>query len=87
MSDHEQVREWILTTVRMIVDHPGQITIDGQTENDRTIFRIKVNSGDTGKVIGRQGRTSQSLRVLAGAMAKKLQYRFTIEVDEHKDSL
>jgi predicted RNA-binding protein YlqC (UPF0109 family) len=41
-----------------------------------------VNASDTGKVIGRQGRTSQSLRVLTGAMGKKIHWRFVVEIDE-----
>lgn len=81
-TDLEEVRDWLLRTVRLVVDHPGEVTIDTLPGEDRTTFRIKVNASDRGKVIGRQGRTSQSLRVLAGAMGKKFDWRFIIEIDE-----
>jgi predicted RNA-binding protein YlqC (UPF0109 family) len=81
-TDHEEVREWLLMTIRLVVDEPERVVIDAIPGEERTTFRIKVSAGDRGKVIGRQGRTSQSLRVLAGAMGKNLKWRFIIEIDE-----
>lgn len=66
-TDHEEIREWPLRTIRPVVDEPEDVTINAIPGEERTTFRIKVSAGDKGKVIGRQGRTSQSLRVLAGA--------------------
>jgi predicted RNA-binding protein YlqC (UPF0109 family) len=66
MSDHEEISQWFLSTVRLIVDHPGDVSIDAIPGVRRTTFRIKVNKRDVGKVIGGQARTVQSLRVLAG---------------------
>jgi predicted RNA-binding protein YlqC (UPF0109 family) len=86
MPEHEEVREWLLKTVQLIVDHPEDVRIEAATAEDRTAFRIKANPGDVGKVIGRQGRTSQSLRVLAGAMGKKFQWRFIVEIEEGNKS-
>ena len=80
--DHEEVREWLLRTIRLIVDDPENVAIDAIPGEERTTFRIKVSSGDRGKVIGRQGRTSQSLRVLAGAMGKRLNWRCVVDIDE-----
>ena len=86
MPDHEEIREWLLRTVQLIVDHPEEVRIDAATIEERTTFRIKAHPSDTGKVIGRQGRTSQSLRVLAGAMGKKFQWRFIVEIEEGNKS-
>jgi predicted RNA-binding protein YlqC (UPF0109 family) len=76
MTEHEEIHQRLLKTVQLIADHPEDVPIESVTFEERTTFRIRANPGDVGKVIGRQGRTSQSLRVLAGAMGKKLQLAF-----------
>jgi predicted RNA-binding protein YlqC (UPF0109 family) len=87
MFDHEEIHEWLLKTIRLVVDHPEEVSIDAIPGDDRTTFRIKASPSDRGKVIGRQGRTSQSLRVLAGAMGKKFNWRFVVEIEEVNKSL
>ena len=82
MLDHEEVRDWLLRTVKLVVDSPDEVVIEAVPGDQRTTFRIRANPGDVGKVIGRQGRTSQSLRVLASAMGKKLNWRFVVEIEE-----
>jgi predicted RNA-binding protein YlqC (UPF0109 family) len=82
MTEHEKIRLWLLNTVQLIADHQKDVRIEAVNVEERTTFRIKANPGDVGKVIGRQGRTSQSLRVLAGAMGKKLNWHFVVEIDE-----
>jgi hypothetical protein len=87
MPEHEEVRNWLLKTVQLVVDSPDEVVIEAAPGDQRTTFRIRANPGDVGKVIGRQGRTSQSLRVLAGAMGKKSNWRFVVEIDEDDKSL
>jgi uncharacterized protein len=84
MPDHEQIRHWLLNTVQLVVDNPDDVAIEIVLGDQRTIFRIRVNSGDVGKVIGKQGRTSQSLRTLTGAIGMKARCRFILEIDEGK---
>ena len=87
MPDHEEVRDWLLKTVQLVVDIPDEVLVEAVPGDQRTTFRIRANPGDVGKVIGRQGRTSQSLRVLASAMGKKLNWRFVVEIEEVNKSL
>ena len=87
MPDHEEVCDWLLNTVQLVVDHPDEVSIEAVSGDQRTTFRIRANPADVGKVIGRQGRTSQSLRVLAGTMGKKLNWRFVVEIEEVNKSL
>ena len=75
----------LLKIVGVLVDRPEVVVIE--TQDQRTTFRIRANPADVGKVIGRQGRTSQSLRVLAGTMGKKLNWRFVVEIEEVNKSL
>ena len=84
MPDHEKICHWLLNTVQLVVDNPDDVAVEIVLGDQRTIFRIRVNPGDIGKVIGKQGRTSQSLRTLIGAIGMKARCRFILEIDEDK---
>ena len=86
MPDHEDIRELLLWMVQLIVDHPEEVAIEAVPGDQRTTFRIRVNPRDVGKIIGRQARNAQSLRVLVGAMGMKARWRFVVEIVEDKES-
>jgi len=46
------------------------------------VLELKVTPTDTGKVIGRQGRTARSIRTILAAAGAKVQRRFTLEILE-----
>jgi uncharacterized protein len=85
MSIQDEICEWLLLTVRLVVDHPEQVAIEAVPGDECTTLRIKVTPGDIGKVIGKQGRTSQSLRTLTAAAGMKVKWRFIVEIDEGKE--
>ncbi len=54
-----------------IVDHPDDIVIEEQTTEDRTVFTIRANPEDIGKIIGKSGRIIRAIRDLVKLMAAK----------------
>ncbi len=56
--------------VRSIVDDPDAVQVH-TTDDDRgkVRFEVRVGPGDLGRVIGRRGRTAQSIRTLVRAAA------------------
>jgi predicted RNA-binding protein YlqC (UPF0109 family) len=46
------------------------------------VLELSVAPEDLGKVIGKQGRTARSIRILLGAAGMKLKRRFTLEIIE-----
>jgi predicted RNA-binding protein YlqC (UPF0109 family) len=50
--------------------------------NSERILELKVAPEDIGKVIGKQGRNVQSIRVILGAAGMKLKKRFILEIIE-----
>jgi uncharacterized protein len=46
------------------------------------VFELHVHPDDLGKVIGRQGRMSEAIRTLLGAVGQKRKKRFTLEILE-----
>jgi predicted RNA-binding protein YlqC (UPF0109 family) len=62
--------------VRSIVDDPDAVEVMVQ-EGRTTKLEVRVGPGDLGRVIGRRGRTAQSIRTVVRAAAVKDQ----VEVD------
>jgi predicted RNA-binding protein YlqC (UPF0109 family) len=63
--------------VRSIVDDPEAVVVDAIETRGRVKLEVKVGPGDLGRVIGRRGRTAQSIRTVVRAAAT----RDEVEVD------
>jgi predicted RNA-binding protein YlqC (UPF0109 family) len=63
--------------VRSIVDEPDAVSVDATESRGRVKLEVKVGPGDLGRVIGRRGRTAQSIRTVVRAAAT----RDEVEVD------
>jgi predicted RNA-binding protein YlqC (UPF0109 family) len=63
--------------VRSIVDDADAVHIDAVEGRNRLKLEVKVGPGDLGRVIGRRGRTAQSIRTVVRAAAT----RDGVEVD------
>ena len=57
--------------VRSIVDDPEAVQIEGVQSKGRVKLEVKVGPGDLGRVIGRRGRTAQSIRTVVRAAATR----------------
>lgn len=57
--------------VRGIVDDPDAVIVDAQEGRHRVRLEVKVGPGDLGRVIGRRGRTAQSIRTVVRAAAAR----------------
>jgi predicted RNA-binding protein YlqC (UPF0109 family) len=57
---------------RSIASDPDSVEVaEVEEEDGRVIYRLQVASDDKGKVIGRQGRVAQAIRVLLRVAAVK----------------
>ena len=63
--------------VRSIVDDPDAVKVEAKESRGRIRLEVRVGPGDLGRVIGRRGRTAQSIRTLVRAAAT----RDDVEVD------
>ena len=56
--------------VRSIVDDADAVNVTSSTgRNDSVRLEVRVGPGDLGRVIGRRGRTAQSIRTVVRAAA------------------
>ena len=81
IESYEQVGEFVEMLVKQLVDSPGGVQVTASEEQgDEVYVEVAVDSGDVGKVIGRQGRTIKAIRTLARAAASDAGYRVEVEL-------
>ena len=57
--------------VTSIVDNPDAVRVDTTPDRGRVRLDVRVGPGDLGRVIGRRGRTAQSIRAVVRAAATR----------------
>lgn len=68
--------------VRKLVDKPESVVVSEISGEQATIIELRVDAGDLGKVIGKEGRTARSIRTLVHAAATKERKRAVLEILE-----
>jgi len=74
------LRELVELIIKGIVDNPDKVEINEIIGERSSIFEIRVDSNDIGKVIGKQGRNIKSIRTIVNAAAQKNDKRVIIEI-------
>ena len=64
-----------------ITDHPEDVEVVEEEDDERVFLVLRVNSEDKGKVIGRQGRVVQSIRSLLRVAAVKEGVQVNLEIE------
>ena len=78
------MKELVELIAKSLVDNPDEVRVSQLDGEQSSIIELKVNPEDLGKVIGKQGRTAQAIRVILGAAGMKLKRRFNLELIEKK---
>ncbi len=55
--------------LRGIVKHPEDVVVVQLEEGDKKVFEIVVNEEDVGQVIGKDGRTIKSIKILLSSLS------------------
>jgi hypothetical protein len=74
------MKELVEAIAKALVDYPDQVQVRAIEGKEVTIFELRVAPSDTGKVIGRQGRTVDAMRGILNAVGAKLRKRFVLEI-------
>lgn len=78
----ENMRELITLIGQALVDLPEDVLVEEAPDCSSTRLRLRVAQSDVGKVIGKQGRTAQSLRTILAAVSMKHHHRYSLEILE-----
>jgi predicted RNA-binding protein YlqC (UPF0109 family) len=76
------VKELVELIAKSLVDDPDKVKVFQLDGEQSSIIELKVAPEDVGKVIGKQGRNVQAIRIILGAAGMKLKKRFILELIE-----
>jgi predicted RNA-binding protein YlqC (UPF0109 family) len=62
------------------VDHEADVQVDILRPGPETMLELRVHPDDLGHVIGKQGRTARSLRLMLGAAAARRGRKAGLEI-------
>jgi predicted RNA-binding protein YlqC (UPF0109 family) len=78
MKDLSELVRYLAT---QLVENPDTVEVNVRGE-EPVVYELHVDPEDQGRIIGREGRTIQALRILVGAAARKTGDRATLELAE-----
>ncbi len=76
------MKELVELIVKSLVDNPDKVKITLLDGEQSSIIELTVAPEDMGRVIGKQGRNAQAIRVILGAAGMKLKKRVNLEILE-----
>jgi predicted RNA-binding protein YlqC (UPF0109 family) len=68
--------------VKGLVQHPEAVTVTPVERTGTTVYELRLEAHDVGKVIGRQGQTINAIRSLLQAGSAKKGLRCSLEIVE-----
>jgi predicted RNA-binding protein YlqC (UPF0109 family) len=74
------LKELIRTIAVELVDHPDQVVVTEIPGDNNSLIELRVAKEDIGKVIGKEGRTAQSMRTLLSALSTKIGRRAHLDI-------
>jgi len=76
------MKEFLEFIIKSLVDNPKKVSVSEILGEKTSVFELRVEQGDLGKVIGKKGNTAHSIRTLLGAASAKLGKRSVLEILE-----
>ena len=74
------MKELLLYIAQNLVDNPDDVTVNERETDSETVFELRVNPSDVGKVIGRQGRIAKEIRALMRSVAQRQGKRISVDI-------
>ena len=74
------LEDLVATIARALVDEPDAVEVQMVDGESAPLIELRVSPDDIGKVIGRDGRTAQSIRTLLAAASNKTGQRVHLDI-------
>ncbi len=78
------MQEFLEYVVKQLVQHPEAVSVKPVQLENTTIYELRLDAADVGKIIGRQGVTINAIRSLLLAGSAKKGLRCSLEIIEDK---
>jgi predicted RNA-binding protein YlqC (UPF0109 family) len=80
VSEAEALKDLIHTIAVELVDQPDEVEVTEVPGDNSSVIELRVAKEDIGKVIGKEGRTAQSMRTILTAVSQKLGRRAHLDI-------
>ena len=77
LKDLESFVSYVVTA---LVDYPDDVKVTTKNEDNASVIWISCRKEDTGKIIGKKGKTISALRALVFSAGSRMQSRIKVEV-------
>ncbi|MFC1641340.1 KH domain-containing protein [Myxococcota bacterium] len=74
------LKDLISTIAQALVDEPASVQVTEIEGDHNSLIELKVAKADIGKVIGKDGRTAQSMRTILTAASIKVGRRVHLDI-------
>ena len=74
------MKELVEHMARILVEHPDQVSVEETTREDMTVYELRVEEADLGRVIGKEGRIAKAMRMIIRSAAARKGEKATIEI-------
>lgn len=74
------MEELLTFLAKSLVDYPDDVSVTKVDGEISTVYELRVNDADMGKVIGKQGRIAKSIRTIIKAAAAKEEKRVVVDI-------
>lgn len=76
------MKEAVEKIIKALVDNADAVEVREEAGERSTVISVRCETGDIGRIIGREGRTIKAIRSLLYGVSQKHGKRFVLEVLE-----
>ena len=76
------MKELVKYIAKALVDNPDEVSVNEVEGEQTSVIELRVAKGDLGKIIGKHGKTAQSIRTILSAASAKICKRAVLEIIE-----
>ena len=73
-------QQFVEYIVKTLVNNPEKVTVERKIDEKGVLLSLSVDPEDVGRVIGRRGATTQSIRTLLRALGTKNDARYNLKI-------
>jgi len=78
------MKELVQYLARQLVNNPDAVDVTETQGDTASVLELKVAKEDLGRIIGKQGRTAQSIRTILNAAASRTNRKVVLEIVEEQ---
>ncbi|MBP3692428.1 MAG: KH domain-containing protein [Clostridia bacterium] len=77
------MQELLTAIAKGLVEKPDEVVVTADEPNEEgvIVFHLHVAEGDTGRVIGKEGRIAKAIRTVMRAGANRNNQKVAVEID------